>query len=134
MTTPQYVGIDVAGMENTWICGLAVDQGQVVVQLPPRLDSLAGAVEYCRVNQVLGVAIDAQLTMSVADENGFRPEDYYLRDRLPADCRTWVASFNSLMGVPIRGGMLVNALGPGGWHDSGDSPPSVSASRPRGGG
>jgi predicted nuclease with RNAse H fold len=69
-------------------------------------------VDYCGENPVVGVAIDAQLTMSLAAETGFRESDRQLRALLPSDCRNWVASINSLMAVPVRGRLLSEFLAP----------------------
>ncbi len=57
---------------------------------------LAEIVGYCEENVVMAAAIDAQLTIVLSEENGYRTSDIKLRELLPPDCRTWVASFNSL--------------------------------------
>ncbi|MBN1317453.1 MAG: DUF429 domain-containing protein [Anaerolineales bacterium] len=109
---PIYVGVDVAGKENTWIAGLSPVDGNLKMIFRPHRASLCEIMAYCEQNDVIAVAIDAQLTASISDENGFRSSDIELRQRLPADCRIWVASINSLMAVPARGMMLAEALGP----------------------
>jgi predicted nuclease with RNAse H fold len=109
---PIYLGVDIAGADNTWVAALvAADDGCTIV-LEPCRHSLKQIVTYCRTETVAAVAIDAQLTMSLAAEKGFRPSDWRLRELLPADCRNWVASVNSLMSVPVRGQVLTDFLAP----------------------
>jgi predicted nuclease with RNAse H fold len=73
---------------------------------------LGDIVAYCDTHDVVAAAIDAQLTIALSEETGFRSSDLQLRSMLPAGCREWVASINSLMAVPVRGRMLAEALGP----------------------
>lgn len=109
---PIYLGIDVAGAKNTWMAGLCVDEGGLYVPLEPQRVSLKRVVEICEEIPVVAVAIDAQLTMSLSAETGLRASDWQLRELLPADCRNWVASVNSLMAVPVRGRLLAEHLSP----------------------
>lgn len=74
--------------------------------------SLADLVSYCEQSDVVAVAIDAQLTIALSEDNGFRTCDRELQSLLPQDCQNWVASINSLMAVPIRGRLLAEALSP----------------------
>ncbi len=60
----------------------------------------------------MAAAIDAQLTIVLSEENGYRTSDMELRELLPPDCRTWVASFNSLTAVPVWGRLLAEHLSP----------------------
>lgn len=107
-----YLGVDVAGAKNTWVAGLAPSTGRLEVVHGPCKASLAAIVDYCEENDVVAVAIDAQLAVAVSDENGFRSSDTCLKEMLPKDCEHWVMSFNSLMAVPIRGRLLAEHLAP----------------------
>jgi predicted nuclease with RNAse H fold len=109
---PIYLGIDVAGAKNTWMAGVSADEGGLLVSLEPQRVSLERVVGVCEETPVVTVAIDAQLTLSLTAETGFRASDRQLRALLPADCRTWVASVNSLMAVPVRGRLLAEHLSP----------------------
>jgi predicted nuclease with RNAse H fold len=115
MTSPVYLGVDVAGADNTWVAALSPDgdDGLVVVH-GPRQATLEEVVGYCEENNVVATAIDAQLTVAISDENGFRTSDDELRKMLAETdgSHRWVASINSLMAVPIRGRMLADHLSP----------------------
>lgn len=108
----EFLGVDVAGSANTWVASLSLSEGRPKVALTPGRMTLAQIREYCDTNDVLAVAIDAQLTLALEHENGFRPADLRLRELLPAHCRNWVASASSLMAVPLRGKMLAEELTP----------------------
>ena len=108
----QYLGVDIAGDKNTWMCALTTsDVGPRIAQQPIHA-SLKEIIQYTEENPVMSVAIDAQLTWSVSDERGFRDSDWELRDLLPDGCNNWVASQNSLMAVPVRGRQLAECLSP----------------------
>lgn len=107
-----YLGVDVAGARNTWLAGLSAGGNRLVVCPEPQLVSLHQVVETCEQTPVVAVAIDAQLTISLSAETGFRASDRRLRELLPPDCRNWVASINSLMAVPVRGQLLAEHLAP----------------------
>ena len=111
---PIYLGVDVAGARNTWVSALSQHGDDVVVVHGPRLASLGDIIEYCERNNVVAAAIDAQLTMALSEENGFRTSDMELRDMLCKrhGSRGWVMSFNSLTAVPVRGRLLVDHLSP----------------------
>jgi predicted nuclease with RNAse H fold len=106
-----YLGVDVAGKGNTWVAGLSLEHSSLVVTIAPHLCSLCQVAQICNQRDVVAVAIDAQLTMSLSEEDGFRASDEELRKRLPSGCRNWVASINSLRAVPIRGWLLGDSLG-----------------------
>ncbi|MCE7888419.1 MAG: DUF429 domain-containing protein [Sorangiineae bacterium PRO1] len=107
-----FMGIDVAGRSNTWACLIVEqDDGLTLVNGPARR-TLAEIVEAATSNEVAAAAVDAQLTYALSEENGFRSSDEQLRALLPAGCRDWVASQNSLMAVPVRGRQLAEALAP----------------------
>ncbi len=74
--------------------------------------SLEEIVKFCETYYVVAVAIDAPLTFGLKDEKGLRKSDKRLRQLLPKKIRHWVASFNSLMAVPIRGSILAEFLSP----------------------
>ena len=105
-----YLGVDIAGKDNTWAAALSPRNGDLEVVAPPHRASLKEILIYCEKNNVVAVAIDAQLTVAMSDESGFRTSDYELRKLLPTDCRNWVASINSLMAVPVRGRLLAETL------------------------
>lgn len=107
-----YLGIDIAGADNTWVAGLAERDGGLVVALAPQRLALAEIVAYCGREQVMAAAIDGQLSMAATDERGFRASDWELRELLPRENRNWVASFNSLMAVPLRSLLLAERLAP----------------------
>lgn len=107
-----YLGVDVAGAENTWVAALARTASGARVAWGPRQTTLRAVVDFAEARDVGAVAIDAQLTTGLSEERGFRASDEALRRLLPPSARSWVASFNSLMAVPVRGQMLAHALGP----------------------
>ena len=74
--------------------------------------TLQAVVTECQKGDVVALAIDAQLTFSISRENGFRASDENLREMLPSDFRNRVASYNSLMAVPLRGTALAAAASP----------------------
>ncbi len=110
---PEFLGIDIAGSENTWIAGLVptVD-GRPALRISPHKASLSEIVAYSNTNDVVAACVDAQLSIAASDENGFRSSDVILRSLLSEDARNWVASFNSLMAVPIRARLLTEQLSP----------------------
>lgn len=109
---PIFLGVDVAGAKNTWVAALSPKGGSLEVVAIPHLSTLEKIAAYCEEKSVVAVAIDAQLTMALSDEDGFRTSDRWLRALLPPDCQNWVASINSLMAVPIRGRLLADSLSP----------------------
>ena len=111
-TKPIYLGIDVAGTSNTWATAISPGDEDLKVVHEPHLTRLKTIVDYCDENNVVAAAIDAQLTIALSEDSGFRTSDLHLRELLPPDCRNWVASINSLMAVPIRGRLLADHLSP----------------------
>jgi len=107
-----YLGVDVAGAKNMWVCGLSPNTKGLKIIMPPARYTLDGIIRFAEQNKVVAVAIDAQLTYSISEENGFRSSDMELRKLLPAKHQTWVASQNSIMAVPVRGRQLAEALSP----------------------
>jgi predicted nuclease with RNAse H fold len=107
-----YLGVDVAGTTNTWMAALSADKDGLSFITQPRLSSLKDILAYCEEQNVVAVAIDAQLTLALSEDSGFRTSDLHLRRLLPPDCQNWVASINSLMAVPIRGRLLADTLSP----------------------
>lgn len=58
-THPIYLGVDIAGANNTWASALSPsDDGSVVVHGPHTI-TLEDIVKYCEENDVVAVAIDA---------------------------------------------------------------------------
>ena len=76
---PLYVGVDIAGGENTWLACVVRDGERVHLEQQPRKASLAEIVQLAEQCDVVAVAIDAQLSIAVSDENGFRSCDTELR-------------------------------------------------------
>lgn len=108
-----FLGVDVAGQNNTWIAGIRSLSGVLIVNVQPRLETLQNIRQLCENENVVAAAIDAQLSLSILNESGFRKSDYQLRELLiPIGCQNWVASINSLMTVPVRGQLLAGALRP----------------------
>lgn len=112
MIEPIFLGVDIAGADNTWVCGLSSNKEGLIMHLPPLKKSLADIIQYAVHNNVVAVAIDAQLTSSISDENGFRSSNMQLRKLLTPKYQNWVASQNSMMAVPVRGRQLAEALSP----------------------
>lgn len=109
---PLYLGVDIAGASNTWATLLGPTPSGLRIIEQPALHALTDIVDYCDRHDVIAIAIDAQLSIALSDENGFRSCDRELRSLLPSNCLNWVASVNSLMAVPVRGRMLADALAP----------------------
>lgn len=111
---PIYLGVDVAGKDNTWAAAVSAGDGGPEVVFGPQKVKLQELVDYCETENVVAVTIDAQLTIAISEENGFRNSDLELREMLVKrdGVREWVVSVNSLMGVPIRGQMLADRLSP----------------------
>src|SRR5690349_3810160 len=63
--TPIYLGIDIAGAANTWALALVPVGDGLAIVLPPRVFPLTEIVAYCDTNDVVGAAIDAQLSMAL---------------------------------------------------------------------
>ena len=72
---PVYLGVDVAGASNPWVSALSAEDGGLVVVHGPRLASLKNIVGYCEESNVVAATIDAQLTIALSEENGFRTSD-----------------------------------------------------------
>ena len=111
---PIYLGVDVAGASNTWAAALSAGDGELEIVYGPRKATLQEIVDYCEKKNVVAATIDAQLTIAISEENGFRTSDDCLRDMIMErnGSREWVSSINSLMGVPVRGRMLADHLSP----------------------
>ncbi len=107
-----FLGVDIAGKENTWIAGLSSRSNGLGISIPPKLATLREIVTITEEELILSASIDAQLTIAIDEENGFRSGDTELRSFLPSDCRTWVASINSMMAVPVRGQLLAQEIAP----------------------
>lgn len=105
----KYLGIDIGGMNKTYICTLQ-QTGKTL-----SIESLERATlqrAYKLAINAKSVAIDAQLTFDINCENGFRGSDDCLREYIEQydGNQAWVASYNSLMAVPIRGKILFDEL------------------------
>jgi len=109
---PQYLGIDIAGAKNTWMCVLAEKDGRPTLTEAPSRETLEKIIKYIEEQPVVAAAIDAQLTWAPTEESGFRSSDEELRKMLPPECRNWVASQNSLMAVTVRGRQLAECISP----------------------
>ena len=107
-----FLGVDVAGAEKTWMCALREVDNGLKLENAPGSASLVEIVRYAEHENIDGVAIDAQLTHALSEETGMRSSDMQLRGMLPANCRNWVQSQNSLQTVTVRGRQLAEALSP----------------------
>lgn len=107
----RYLGVDVAGASNTWMATLTERGGQIT-DVSVAKTTLANVLRECQTEDVMALAIDAQLTFALSRENGFRVSDERLRELIGAEFRHRVASYNSLMAVPLRGTALATAVSP----------------------
>jgi predicted nuclease with RNAse H fold len=107
-----FVGVDIAGNDNTWVAGLTPSARGLQVAFGPKLANPEQLLAVLSTSPAIAVAIDGQLSLAFSDANGFRSSDRELRALLPADCRTWVASANSLMAVPLRANLLAERIRP----------------------
>jgi len=109
---PNFVGVDIAGAENTWVASLAPSPQRLAISQVPKQATPDEILELLGAREASAVAIDGQLSLAFSDANGFRSSDRELRDLLPPECRVWVASANSLMAVPLRARLLADAVAP----------------------
>lgn len=111
---PIYLGVDMAGASNTWVAALSASGDGLAVVHGPQLDSLKAIVGYCESNDVVAVAIDAQLTAALSEENGFRTSDMELQCMLRrrGGSPNWVVSASGLLAVPVRGRLIAERLSP----------------------
>ena len=107
-----FLGVDIAGQQHTCVAGLSSTEGGYKLVFRPKIMTLEEIRDYCLKNNVLGVAIDAQLTADLKENNGFRFGDGWLQDHLPNECSHWVVSANWLSAVPTRGRLLADHLAP----------------------
>ncbi len=112
----MFVGVDVAGEENTWAVVLSGDLTVLpVLSLSEgRSVTLYEIVKFFEENTALAVAIDAPLTFGLMDEGGFRESDRVLREilKMKGGNPNWVVSYHVLQAVPVRGLTLAEALSP----------------------
>jgi predicted nuclease with RNAse H fold len=109
---PHFIGVDIAGAEKTWAAGLMPSSRGLQISFGPKLATPEHLMAIVNAQGATAVAIDGQLSLAFSDANGFRSSDTELRTLLPPDCRTWVASANSLMAVPVRARLLADAISP----------------------
>ncbi len=108
-----YLGVDIAGADNSWVCVLQRTGENLFVHESPCRKRLDQIVTYCDEKLVLASAIDAQLTWAPIEkeDTGFRTSDCFLRKML-APNSNWVQSQNDSMAVPVRGRQLAEILAP----------------------
>lgn len=109
---PLFVGVDIAGGENTWAAGVIPSVRGLQIAFGPKPMTAEQLLAVLTTQPATALAIDGQLSLAFSESNGFRSSDRKLRELLPADCRNWVASANSLMAVPLRAGMLAERVTP----------------------
>lgn len=104
-----HVGVDVAGMDNTWITTL--DSNGILIQTP-LLMNLENIVDYCLGNNADSITIDAPLSYAIDEENGFRDCEKRLQQWLQDHgfSQFYVQSANSLQAVTTRGRLLAEEL------------------------
>ncbi len=116
-----FLGIDIAGTENTWIVGLKKEKNNLelcplfsltVPFSPSSVSDLSTLVDFSIKNRVLGIGIDAPLSFSLKDKKGFRDSDIALKKILPKKAKSWVISYHTLMAVPIRAFLVSKKLSP----------------------
>src|ERR1039458_10246453 len=95
-----FLGVDIAGQDKTCVAGLSSTESGYKLVFRPKIMTLVGIRDYCLKNNVVGVAIDAQLTADLKENNGFRSGDTMLQGYLPKSCSNWVQSANFLAAVP----------------------------------
>ncbi|MCS7149727.1 MAG: DUF429 domain-containing protein [Caldimicrobium sp.] len=116
-----FLGIDIGGGDNTWVVVLVEDpteKGKLSLSLNHFEGESAGRVSlkdiilFVRSHKVLTVTMDTPLSFSLGLKKGWRKGDLALKDLLPKEAKRWVLSYNALMGIPIRGYLLAQALSP----------------------
>ncbi len=119
-----FLGIDIAGSNNTWVValGFSKDENTLIpvealslknFSFPEPLLELEEVVKFSLKNRVIGAGIDAPLSFSlIEDKKGFRTADKFLKSILPPRAKNWVVSYNALMAVPLRGLLLARKLSP----------------------
>lgn len=107
-----YLGIDVAGANNTWHTVLGNKGGKPFLLAPPSNTSMVNLLEQTHnLGHVHSVAIDAPLTTDILSETGMRKSEMALRNELKfSGDINWIMSQNSMMAVPIRGQLFAEQL------------------------
>lgn len=108
----RYVGIDVAGGRNTWVCGICVTSDGLQIDIAPKPMGFRDIVRLFRSRDIHGASIDAQLTWSLSPDTGYRASDLELRQLIPKELRNGVQSQNNLLAVPARGRQLAEYIRP----------------------
>jgi len=115
-----FLGIDIAGKDNTWAVVLSEKQGKLQLEKflclenlnAPKSVPLHKIVEFVKKEKVLCTAIDAPLSYSLNNETGLRKSDKVLKALLPKNAKNWVVSYHALMGVPLRALLLAEGISP----------------------
>ncbi|HDD44851.1 MAG TPA: DUF429 domain-containing protein [Candidatus Desulfofervidus auxilii] len=106
-----FLGIDIAGAKNSWVCELSWDKKKLFLEIPPyQIAALDEILNLVQKKVFLGCAIDAPLTYSSSTRK-WRISDIALRCLLKEN-KNWVQSPNSMQAVPLRAQQLVSFISP----------------------
>jgi len=112
MSFLYFLGIDIAGAENSWVCELIWDENKLFWQKPPyQIKALGEILEIVRNKDFICCAIDAPLSFSLQAQK-WRLSDIALRCFLRREEKNWVQSPNSMQAVPLRGQQLASLIKP----------------------
>lgn len=112
LNAKYYLGVDVAGSNNTWFTIIKQSNGKLHLLQPPDITSFNALLD---IGNKLGgfhaIAIDAPLSEDVVSESGMRPSEKALRKELENGGNpNWIMSQNSMMAVPTRGRSIASLL------------------------
>jgi predicted nuclease with RNAse H fold len=121
-----YIGIDIAGAENTWICSIRQESRKLFVEeLTNKYKSILEMTNFLKSKHFTICSIDAPLTYPINEANGFRRSDRELKELL--NNKNIVSSSNSLMAVPLRAGYLLKMFESNGIERFYETHPRASA-------
>ena len=110
----RFLGIDIAGAENSWVCELVweEDKKRICWLKPPyKIEALSEIVNLIKNKDFICCAIDAPLSFSPQTKK-WRWADIELRCLLEKDIKNWVQSPNSMQAVPLRAQQLASLMLP----------------------
>ncbi len=109
----HFLGVDIAGPKNTWVCELIWDQEKLILPYLPYIEgSLGKIVSLVQKHNFVACAIDAPLSFSPSSIGGWRLSDKELRRLLPSPFKNIVVSQDALTAVTSRGMQLASLLRP----------------------
>ena len=110
----RFLGIDIAGAENSWVCELVweEDKKRIFWSRPPyKIEALSEIVNLVKNKDFICCAIDAPLSFTPQTKK-WRLCDIELRCLLDKDIKNWVQSPNSMQAVPLRAQQLASLILP----------------------